>query len=177
MYSKALLRFRTNRLLKRNTINRDSIGFSQAKLIGILFTMESEEKFKNVKLLQKDLEELGKKVEVLTYLPKGATNYEFLYKVFSKQDLTFTGKFNNDDALRFADAKFDYLLVLDGTLSPIMKNLIAMSQAHCRMGCYSEDSERFFEFMISQEDPGDSIHLIREITKYLKGLSKESAYA
>ena len=176
MYSKTLLNFRTSRLLKRNDLQRDSIGFSQSKLIGILFTMEGEEKFKLVKMLQKDLEELGKKVEVLSHLPKGATNYEFLYKIFNKQDVSFTGKFKNDDVLRFAGAKFDYLLVLDSTLSPLIQNIIAMSQAHCRMGSHSDESEKFFEFMVAQKEKQNSIQLIQEISKYLKGLTKESSY-
>jgi hypothetical protein len=138
--------------------------------------MESEEKFSKIKMLQKDFEQLGKQVEVLSFLPKGATNYEFLFNIFTLQDISFTGKFRNEDVNKFAATRFDYLLVFDSSLSPIMRNIVARSNAHCRMGCYFEDSEKLFEFMISQNEQRNSLHLINEITKYLKGLNKESAY-
>ena len=90
--------------------------------------------------------------------------------------LTFFGKFTNPEVTNFAKTKFDYLLCLDTNLSSVMKNIIAMSQSHCRMGCHSEKNAQLFEFMISQDESKSSIDLINDLARYLKNLTKESAY-
>jgi len=176
MYSKTFLISRTRKLIKKDQIVRDSIGFREAKFIGILFTADTLEKFEKIKELVKDMEDLGKSVDVLSYLPKGKSNYEFLFNIFTSQDLSFFGKFTNKDVTNFANKKFDYLLCLDTNLSPIIENVMAMSQAHCRMGCHSENSDQLFEFMIRQDNTKSVVDLIRDLGRYLKNLTKESAY-
>lgn len=176
MYSKTFLNYRTKKAIRKDQLKRDSIGFNEARYFGILFTADSEEKFTRIKSLVKDLEDLGKNIEVISYLPKGKTNFEFLFNIFTSQDISFFGKFTNDDVNKFIQKKFDYLLCLDVRLHPVIENIIAMSQAHCRVGRYDEIHKDMFEFMISQDESKTYIHLIDEISRYLKTLTKESAY-
>jgi len=176
MYSTTFLNLRTRKAIKRDKLKRDSIGFNDARFFGIIFTADSHDKFERIKMLVKDLESLGKNVDVISYLPKGKNNFEFLFNIFTAQDISFFGKFVNEDVSKFIQKKFDYLLCLDAKILPVIENVLALSQAHCRMGRYNELHKPLFEFMISQDDSKNSIHLIDEISRYLKNINKESAY-
>lgn len=165
---RTFLNWRTKSALRRNKSLRLNTPYKKSNLIGIIFSVEDRQKHDDVKALIKNLEQDGKQVRVLEFLPKKKDNYEFLFDFFTIQDLTFWGKIENSKADKFSQTAFDYLFYLDNEHNPLVLNLLAQSKAHCRVGRHHEESVPFFELMIGHS--GTVRGLIDNMYKYTKQL-------
>lgn len=141
---------RTDSALKKNKTVRASMPYSQAMNIGLIFTVEDKEKHQNIKDFVTRLQQDGKKVKVLEFLPEKKENYEFKFDFFSEQDLTFWGNINSEAANAFANETFDYLFYIDSNSNPLILHLLARSKAHCRVGKFNDSDRPYFELMIEQ---------------------------
>jgi len=159
---------RTRQALKKNHSLRASLPYLQAHTIGVLFTVEDKQKHLDVKEFIHQLEQDGKKVQVLEYLPLKKENYEFRFDFFTVKDLTFWGKINSAQAQKFLETPFDYLFYLDKEANPLALYLLAASKAKCRVGRFIENDEAYFEMMIGQN--GTNKGLMDTIYKYTKQL-------
>lgn len=135
-------------MLKKNKAARNTVAYKKAEKIGIIFSVEDKPKHENVKELVRKFEHDGKQVEVLEFLPDDKDNYEFKFNFFSEKDLSFLGDITSQDAINFAEVPFDFLYYLDTTPNPLVLNILARSQAKCRVGCAWDDGHAYFEFMI-----------------------------
>jgi len=160
----ALLQYKTRGLLKSNPSLRTTLPYKQSHSIGILFTAENKQKHEEIKELIKKLELDGKKVTVISFLPKNTENFDFLFDFFSEKDVNFWGTVTSENAIRFTEMPFDFLLYLDTTPNPMLMHLIARSKAHCRAGRFWSGFEKYFELMIESKETTRS--LIEGIYKY-----------
>jgi hypothetical protein len=168
MFRMNFLRMRTKSALRKKGAIRISVPYKHAKSVGIIFSVEDRQKHDHIKDLVRHLEQDGKKVEVLEFLPKKKDNYEFLYDFFTIEDLSFWGKITSERAVKFANTQFDYLFYIDTQHNPLVLNLLARSKAACRIGKSDGIESDFFEFMI--QDNGTTKSLIDNIYKYTKSL-------
>lgn len=159
---------RTKSALKNNQAVRATVPYSTAQRVGVLFTVEDEQKHSLIKDFIARLTNDGKQVQVLEFLPKKKDNPEFKFDFFSMQDLSFWGKVNNDRVNEFAKINFDYLFNIDTQANPFIQNILANSRAHCRVGRYDEASTEFYELMI--ETNGTTQGLIDNMYSYTKKL-------
>ncbi len=159
---------RTSTALKRNRNLRASMPYKKAQQIGILFSVEDKQKHLEIKEFIHQLEQDGKKVHVLEYLPLQKENYEFMFDFFSIKDINFWGKINSDSVERFCETPFDYLFYIDREPNLMALYLLASSKARCRVGRYKEGGNPFFELMIEQD--GTNKGLIETMYKYTKQL-------
>lgn len=158
------LNIRTNNQLKKNKSLRSSIPYKQALTVGVLFTVEDKKKHDDIKEFIHKLEQDGKKVQVLEYLPIKKDNYEFLFDFFTINDISFWGKIESEKTLKFSDTPFDYLFCLDTERNPMVLYLLARSKAKCRVGRFQDQEKSFFELMI--DSTGGTKNLIDSIYKY-----------
>lgn len=158
------LKYKTNCYLRKNKTLRYSAAYEQAVSIGVIFSVENREKHDDIKELIRKLEQDGKKVKVMTYLPPNQENYEFLFDFFTKRQISFWGNITATSAQDFAETPFDFLIYLDYKQNPLILNLIAKSKARCRIGKYWKDAQPYFEMMI--ESYGGTKALIDEVYKY-----------
>lgn len=158
------LNIRTNNQLKKNKSLRSSIPYKQALTVGVLFTVEDKKKHDDIKEFIHKLEQDGKKVQVLEYLPIKKDNYEFLFDFFTINDISFWGKIESETTLKFSDTPFDYLFCLDTERNPMVLYLLARSKAKCRVGRFQDQEKSFFELMI--DSTGGTKNLIDSIYKY-----------
>ncbi len=168
MFKMSFLQMRTNAALKKNNFLRGSTPYKQAQSFGIIFSVEDKQKHDDIKELVKNLEQDGKKVKVLEFLPKKKENFEFLYDFFTIENLTFWGKIDSQQATRFSETPFDYLYYIDRESNPLVLNLLAQSKAKCRVGCFHELESSFYELMI--EYSGATKTLISNMYNYTKQL-------
>jgi hypothetical protein len=168
MFKMKFLKMRTESALKKNKSLRASISYQQAKNVGIIFSVEDKQKHVDVKEFIRLLEQDGKKVHVLEYLPLKKENYEFMFDFFTIEDLNFWGNLNSDKAIHFSENPFDYLFCIDKESNPLVLNLMARSKARCRVGRYHETESPYFEMMIEQN--GTTKGLIETMYKYTKQL-------
>jgi hypothetical protein len=158
------LNIRTNNQLKKNKSLRSSIPYKQALTVGVLFTVEDKKKHDDIKEFIHKLEQDGKKVQVLEYLPVKKDNYEFMFDFFSLKDISFWGKIESEKTLKFSETPFDYLFCMDTERNPMVLYLLARSKAKCRVGRFQDQEKSFFELMIDSN--GGTKNLIDGIYKY-----------
>ena len=159
-----LLKARTDWELKKNKASRSTVPYQQALNVGVVFTVEDKQKHESVKEFIKKLENDGKKVQVIEFLPEDRENYDFKFDFFTKKDLSFWGKITAENALRFSDAPFDFLFYVDINPNPFILYLLARGKARCRVGRSWENARSYFEFMIESINSNQS--LIEGIYKY-----------
>ena len=155
-------------ILPQNKTLRHSEAYQKASSIGVIFTVEDRKKHDQIKALIKKMEQDGKKVKALAYLPPDQENYEFMFDFFTYREISFWGKITATSAQEFADMPFDFLLYLDGKPNDLILNIIAKSKARCRIGKYWEGGQPFFEMMV--ECYGDAKALIEQLYKYTSAL-------
>jgi hypothetical protein len=162
------LQMRTRSALRKNKSLRATTPYKHALTAGIIFTVEDKQKHSDIKDFIQLLEQDGKKVKVLEFLPKKKENYEFLFDFFTSEDLSFWGAINSDQAEKFTETPFDFLFYVDIQSNPLILNLLARSKAHCRVGKFNELESAYYELMIEQN--GTTKGLIETMHKYTKQL-------
>ncbi|HYF68900.1 MAG TPA: hypothetical protein VD884_12240 [Ohtaekwangia sp.] len=160
----ALLKYKTNRLLKKVKAPHSSVPYEKARTIGIVFTAEDKQKHFAIKEFIKRLETAGKHVQVLEFLPENTENFEFKFDFFTDKDV-FWGTIISPSAIQFAEAPLDYLFCLDVEPNPYILNLLARSPAKCRVGRYWEEGKLYLDFMI--ESVNTTSGLLESIHKYI----------
>ena len=168
MFRMNFLQMRTSSALKKNRVHRASVPYKRVVSVGIIFSVEDKKKHDDIKDFIKHLEQDGKKVQVLEFLPKKKDNYEFLFDFFTDKDLSFWGKITSAEAIKFSDTPFDYLYYIDQESNPMVLHLLAVSKAHCRIGPFAEPDSPYFELMIEYKGPVKG--LIDSMYKYSRQL-------
>jgi len=163
-----LLKARTEWALKKNKASRTTVPYRQALNVGVVFTVEDRQKHEAVKEFIKKLENDGKKVQVIEFLPADKENFEFKFDFFSEKDLSFWGQVTAENAIRFSEAPFDFLFYIDITPNPFIMYLLARGKARCRVGRSWTHARNYFEFMIESINSNQS--LIESIYKYTSQL-------
>lgn len=163
-----LLKYKTRSYLKKNQTLRYNEPYARAVSFGVIFTVQDKQKHDHIKNFIRKLEQDGKKVKALGYLPPHQENYEFLFDFFTYREISFWGNITAQSAIAFADTPFDFLIYLDTTPNDLILHLIAKSKAKCRIGKYWEGAGPYFEMMV--ECYGDSGALIDELHKYTLAL-------
>lgn len=171
MLSKRILTYKAKGHVKKNVIPRGSMSYNMVSTVGIVFTIDSKEKHEIIKSFVKQLEEDGKKVDVLAYLPHKKENHEFLFDFFTEKDISFWGKFNSEFVTKFTNKSFDYLFYIDEQSNLLVQNVLAMSKAKCRIAKFDESNEQFCEMMVRVPGKGQLKKLVEEMYRYTKILS------
>lgn len=166
MIGKYILNLKTSRALKTNEGLRQSEGYLDAKSIGVLFSYQGADHFEQSMGLVDKLESDGKKVEVITFT-KEDKNTEYNFPHFSDKDLKPNGSWRNTDVEQFQQAQFDYVICLDESINKYTKNILASTRAKCRVGCYAEGQDKYFELMINA-DSDQYERFLDQLYHYLK---------
>jgi len=157
-------------------IKRYSIPFESAKSFGVFFNASEEKYSRQINEFIKGLKKDGKKAEAITYLNASQDNpYNFPYHVLKDEDIDLFGKIKSDKVNNFISTKFDYLFCICSELQTPVKYILAASQAKCRVGLYTTDSEELFDFMVSNNKKEDLNELIRNMLYYTKHIKAEVA--
>jgi hypothetical protein len=165
----SFLKTRTANQLKKNKAVRKSTDYKKAETVGILFSVEDKKKHDEVKEFIQKLQQDGKKVQVLEFLPEKKENPEFMFDFFTIKDISFWGKIESAKTLKFSDTSFDYLFCIDTKLNPMISYILARSKSKCRVGKYDENVKPLFELMIDSN--GSTKSLIDGMYKYTTQLN------
>lgn len=169
MVGARLLIYKTNKQAKNKTSRACSLSYKDARKVGIIFTADDEVKHSLVKEFIKKLKKNDKDVEVICFLPKDKENHEFIFNFYTEKEISFWGKFTNPDVSKFAERTFDFLFCLDCNPHPLVEAVLGITKASCRVGCYTEGKDHFYEMMINPKR-ATTENLIDEIFRYIKVL-------
>ena len=148
MINTPLLKYKTRKINRYNLSVRNSVKYSAATSIGILFTVEDLSKHNAIKELVQSLKDEGKQVTVLSLLPNGKDNFEFKFDYFSASEFSYMGSINNEAVHSFVAQPFDFLFHLDSEVHILNNYILAKSHARCRVGNLQEEKSEYFELMV-----------------------------
>lgn len=168
VFKNELLSYKNKKLLSSSSIERATIYYRKAWEVGILYSVVDLEKHEKIKAFIKLLEKDIKKVEVLTFLGKDKENYEFRNNYFTENDFSFWGNLDSEIVKKFAEKKFDYLFCIDLDSNIYTENIMARSQASCRVGRFNKSNKDFFELMIKINDGANVQELIEQMYHFIK---------
>ena len=168
--TKKIISYRLPAIIKQGNIERTNIvDYNEAHEIGVLATLHNYEKQQIIRTFIEQLQADDKKVKVLCYDTRKEKTKIFGFDCFTKRDISFAGKFSNSDVIDFIGMKFDFLFHVDFESDVIMNKILALSQAHCRVGRYNEDQTAFYELMIDAKTMDELCDEMYRYTKILKG--------
>jgi hypothetical protein len=162
-----LLALYTRRFIKSNKTARLNVGYKQAKVIGLLYTQEDDQKKAVMLNFIEQLRNTGKNIEVLQYIPQISAKNQALdtnFPSFSNRDVNYLGKCLNGQLASFIDTPFDYLYHIDLASNPILDYLLVKCKAKCRVGNFDINRAHLFEIMVKFE-PKTDIYALHSLAK------------
>ena len=163
------LNHKTSKAQKSNMGLRKSIAYKEAIKIGIIFCNDEQSKIEAADRLSTLLKMDGKQVKILAYERRNDVKH-LPYDSITKENFSFWGKFIGKPITDFVNAEFDFLVCLDEQPNNLVRNILASSQAKCRVGRYEESNQPSFEMLLKNTKSEDK-SWVDSIYQYLKILS------
>ncbi len=162
------------RELKRRNTERGTIDFNKVKTIGILFDGSKIENEVIVNDFVTQLNEKGKKVELLGFVPKNNQALNTTYTSFCLKDLDLFKRPKNQKVTDFIEQPFDILINLTPLNHLQLDFIAALSNAKLRVGPYT-DRTHCYDLMIDHNEKSNLNSYIKQIDFFLNRM-KSSAY-
>lgn len=165
---------------RNKTLKNHLIPFDQASTIGIIYDSSNEAHYEIVRKYVKDLREnYHKDVLALGYYDQKELPTLRFSKLgldfFTRKDLNWFYKPISAIVKRFVDREFDILIDLHlGNQIPF-KYVVASSKAKFKIGKYSKNAERYYNFMLSVNDTVQLPAFIEQVNHYLKQIKNEKS--
>ncbi len=162
-------------LLKRNfnrsIRNRILVNLNLAESVVIICQINSEEQFKQLNALVKELTTNRRKVMLIGFVnDKGIPDYCVVAGpgyYFSQQDLNWLGIPKNDYILKFIEKDLDILMDLTRNDNFTTKYIVALSKAKLKTGQQSNAKEPYLDVMIDMDNSHSMNDFITQTLHYL----------
>lgn len=159
------------RALKKKLRSNKGVSLQSAKRIGLLALLDSETKFNQVAAFKKLLEEEGKQVLALGFIPQKNTPDFLLLQakidVFSKRNVNFWGVPKGAFVRNFTHEKFDILIDVSVGEFTALKYIAGVSDAGIKVGKYQKNMLYVYDFMIKYVDKMPYDEYLSSIKNYL----------
>lgn len=171
-------RFQLKKDLRRKNSAHVTVGFSEARRIGILYDATREEDFETVKEYIKKLRTDYKK----DMLAMGFVNKNKLPKeqfpqygldFFTRKELNFKMVPIDPIVHNFINERFDILIDLHASGIFPLQYIAAMSNARFRVGRYDKRNVNSYDMMINIRGLGGIKQMIEETEHFLRKLDKQ----
>ncbi|MCL3782206.1 hypothetical protein EMN47_17600 [Prolixibacteraceae bacterium JC049] len=136
---------------------------NSAKSIAIVWIDDKAETTTVARQMMKKLQQQGKKVQEV-FFSMDETNEEAL----NIKDFSWLGAAKSEQAKALEQADFDLLICLSTDLPLPMKQMVALSKAHFKIGWNSE----LFDMQIATDEVPSPRYLAEQITIYLEMINK-----
>ncbi|MFM7218403.1 MAG: DUF6913 domain-containing protein [Bacteroidota bacterium] len=169
----ALGRYRFRKELRKNQVVHDTVGFEEAKKIGILYNATDEADYEVIKEYVKKLRSEHKKdVLAMGFVDRKkmpASQFpQYGLDFFCKKDLDFRMIPKDPIVHNFIQEPFDILVNLNAERCFPLQYIAALSQARFRVGRYDRRTVDCYDMMINLKgDPGIRT-MIDEIETFLR---------
>ncbi len=162
---------------KKNIREKKLLGYGQATNFGILYDASTEEAYRFITLLVKDLQHDQKKVKTLGFVNhKKMPHYAFpklTFEFCNAQNFSLTQKPISPNIIDFASNNFDILIDLTPSTFHQVKYLSAISASTMKVGRYVEKHVDIFDLMLQLEDEGPLQEAIEQVFHYLKMINND----
>jgi len=167
----SLFRYAAGRRLMEKNIARNTVPFSQARHLGILVRVNSEEDLAAAEQYASQLRAAGKKVDVLAYLERKKVSPQESVQTLERKECNWLGFPAGESARYFEQQPFDILICAwIGRCLPL-RYIALFSQASWRIGEFTRDKEPSAEFLINLPDGHHSLaDFFAEVDHYLQSI-------
>ncbi len=151
-----ILSYYTQRLVESRKTIRANVGFTNAQLLGILYSHDHPHKYEAVLRFTDKAKRLGKQVAGLCYVTEPAQASNSAFPAVTHRDVKVWGTISHPQAKHFVNTPFDYLYHAELVSNPVLDYLLAKSQAKCRVGYFDPARAGLFEMMVTFDKKADS---------------------
>jgi hypothetical protein len=166
MLGKRLLQKEAARVVR----TRKAINLENTREIGILFNMQSESDFEMVSRFSRELQEVGKKVQVIgLYKYRKLPPYyaqKLAYDLMMPNHLDIFYRPRAEFVNRFIEREFDMLIDLGTSMDFPLQYIATLSKAGFKLGRSSGEEGLPYDLMIEKTDGIESEELIRQLIHY-----------
>lgn len=163
MLKRTIITYKTGKNIKHHR-PQEMIDFKSSNRFAIIYS-DQFEKEDNLKEMIKDLEGLGKEVNVMVYChqpKKKITDLPF----YTSLDINYSGQINSSELQSFVDQSYDFALCLDESRHFLIDYVFSLIKSKCRVGTNGQEQANRFDLMIHSSK--ENIPLCSEVIRYLK---------
>jgi len=171
LFKKLFIERNTKRAIKKSTVSRENISFRKAQSIGIIYSWEGKRKAEIINEFAKKMEVSGKKVQILCYSRVDLKIVPVEVDFFSEKDFDNFGNLKSEKLKNFKNLRFDFLYHLDTLPNVYIDNIMALSNARCRVSRADYTRKDLYDFMIQIRGNVGIEKLCHEILHYTKALA------
>jgi len=170
LFKKHFIERKTKLAIKKSTVSRDNISYRKAQSIGIIYSWEGKRKAEIIDEFAKEMEISGKKVQILCFSRVDLKIVPVEIDFFSDKDFDNFGKIKSEKLNNFKNLRFDFLYHLDTLPNVYIENIMALSNARCRVSRADHTRKDLYDFMIQIRGNVGIEKLCHEILHYTKAL-------
>jgi hypothetical protein len=163
--------------LRKLNRQKKFFSFRETSSIGVLYDASTEEQYKEITLLVKDLQKEQKKVKTLGYVNlKKMPDYSFpklTFEFCSKRDFNWNLKPGSQHIRDFINKDYDVLIDFSPSHFFQTKNLVAESPAHFKVGLYNERFVDLYDMMMQVDENTPQKETIKHTFFYLKMINND----
>ena len=171
LFKKLFIERNTKRAIKKSTVSRDNISFKKAQSIGIIYSWEGKRKAEIINEFAKEMDMSGKKVQILCYSRVDLKIVPVEVDFFSEKDFDNFGNLKSEKLKNFKNLRFDFLYHLDTLPNVYIDNIMALSNARCRVSRADYTRKDLYDFMIQIRGNVGIEKLCHEILHYTKAIA------
>lgn len=161
---------------KHNRRTVKSCNINVSKNIGVLFNASNQASFKIVKDFVKSITTPSNNVMVLGYVDSKQMIDHYLYRkgfeFFTRNDLNWFYKPENEAVSNFISQKFDLLIDLNIEESFPMKYILSLSKSNFKVGIHTENHD-LLDLMIYIESEKEAIKELKDEVMKQQGSTKD----
>lgn len=155
------------------------LGYSQATTFGIIYDATTEESYRRVTILVKELQQDQKKVKTMGFvnlkkLPAHAFP-KLTFEFCTKKDFSITQQPLLPSINDFATHAFDVLIDLTPSDFHQMKYISAISDSLMKVGRYDDRYKDIYDLMLQIDDTNTIEETIDQVLFYLKMINNGTA--
>jgi len=158
--------------LKKEGRNKKIAGYKQYTSFGILYDASTEENYKRITLLVKDLQHDQKKVKTLGFVDqKKMPEYSFpklTFEFCNKKAFALNYQPQTQGVKDFLSQKYDVIIDLSNTEFFHLKFVAALSDAPLKVGRFHKKYVDLFDIMLELKEDAPIDEVIKQTMYYLK---------
>jgi hypothetical protein len=166
---------RASRKIKRTG---SLIGYNQAKSFGIIYDASTEENYRRITWLVKDLQQDQKKVKTLGYVNlKKMPDYSFpklTFEFCNYKDFSITQHPKAKNIKDFASLEFDILIDLTPANFDHMKYVSAISVSKMKVGRFNKNYIDIYDLLLQIDDNCTQDETINHMLHYIKMINNDT---
>lgn len=170
LFKKFFIKRKTRHAVNKSTVSRENISFKKAKSVGIIYSWEGKRKAEIINDFAKELEISGKKVRIICFSRVDLKIIPVNIDFFNEHDFHYFGSIKSNKLKEFASLRFDFLYHLDTMQNIYIENILALTEARCRVSRADHTKQHLYDFMIQIKGNMGIETLCNEILRYTKAL-------